>query len=216
MEKVKPVDTKGNIGLFFGSFNPITNAHIEVAQKALSVTHDGIKLDEVWFVVSPHNPHKWKKGILAEENHRWNMVRLVIQALNDKNIHASNIEFFLEEKPSYTHHTLLELKQDNPDACFFIVCGTDTHQKIQTWKSAKWIHENFYFWVFPRGDKGHQKVNNQTMNARSFYLNTTPDTNISSTQIREAIVDNQSIKELTHPDVVNYINVNKVYDFLKT
>jgi nicotinate-nucleotide adenylyltransferase len=215
MEKIKPVGKTGNIGLFFGSFNPVTQGHLTIAEHAMELECQGEKLDEVWFIVSPHNPHKWKKGVLAEEGHRWEMAKLGVQSIGNPLIQASNIEFFLEEKPSYTHHTLLELQKDNPDAKLFIVCGTDTHHKIQIWKSSKWIHENCYFWVFPRGKGGHKPVKNETMQGRSFYLDTEFGTDASATQIRDLIKEDKSIEGLTPTEVVEYINENGVYDFVK-
>lgn len=210
MEKITPKGKVGKVGLFFGSFNPITLGHIDVAKKTLEQG-----LDEIWFVVSPHNPHKFKKNILANELHRWEMTQNAVFELNNPNIHATNIEFFHETKPSYTHITLQELKKDNPEADFIIVCGTDTHHKIQIWRERKWIHENFKFWVFPRGQNGHQLVDNQMLNERSTYLNVNI-INSSSTEIREAIKNNQHIDNLTTPSVVKYIHENNVFNFVKS
>lgn len=215
MNKIKPVGKTGNIGIFFGSFNPITDGHIHVGEASISAESNGASLDELWFCVSPHNPHKWKKGILASEDHRWEMTQKAVQELGNPKIHATNIEFFQETKPSFTHHTLMELKQDNPDAQIFIVCGTDTHHKIQIWRSGKWIHENFKFWVFPRGDK-HEYVTNKILHKNSYYLEDTVKTESSSTEIRNAIRDGKPITEMTSKSVVDYIVENGVYDFVKT
>jgi nicotinate-nucleotide adenylyltransferase len=213
MNKIKPVGKTGNIGVFFGSFNPITDGHIHVAEASVGVEQDGVSLDELWYCVSPHNPHKWKKGVLALENHRWEMTQKTVEELGNPKIHATNIEFFQETKPSFTHHTLMELQQDNPDAQIFIVCGTDTHHKIQIWESGKWIHKTFKFWVFPR-DGEHKPVTNEILHSNSYYLDAIT-TEASSTAIRDAIRDGDSIDGMTSKSVVDYIDANKVYDFVK-
>jgi nicotinate-nucleotide adenylyltransferase len=209
MEKIKPVGKTGKIGLFFGSFNPITLAHINVAEKGIEQG-----LDEVWFVVSPHNPHKFKKGVLADELHRWEMTQIAVCEMGNSKIFATNIEFFQEKKPSFTHITLQELQKDNPKADLIIVCGTDTHHKIQIWRAGKWIHENFNFWVFPRGNDGHKPVPNKTLHQRSNYL----DVKIigtSSTEIRNKIAAGEAVNSLTVESVANYIQEHNVYQFIK-
>ena len=209
MEKIKPEGKAGKIGLFFGSFNPITLGHMDVAKKSIEQG-----LDEVWFMVSPHNPHKFKKGVLADEGHRWEMTQIAVCDMGNPKIFASNIEFFQEKKPSFTHITLQELKQDNPDAELIILCGTDTHHKIQIWRSGPWIHSNFKFWVFPRGKDGHKPVKNEVLHVNSHYMDV-EIISASSTAIRDKIAAGESPKGLTIDSVIDYINDNQVYEFVK-
>ena len=89
------------IGLFFGSFNPIHVGHLILANHMVEYG----PLDQVWLVVSPHNPLKKKKTLLADY-HRLAMVELAITG-NDK-LRASNIEFNLPQ-PNYTVVTLAKL-----------------------------------------------------------------------------------------------------------
>ena len=104
-------------GLFFGSFNPIHTGHLVIANYMLEFTD----LDDVWLVISPHNPLKEKKSLLAD-NHRYYMVQLAIE--DNPRLKASNIEFKLPQ-PSYTIDTLAYLGEKYPDNQFVLIAGTD-------------------------------------------------------------------------------------------
>ena len=97
------------IGLFFGSFNPLTNAHVALAKESV---RSG-SLDETWFVLSPANPAKFRKNILADEEHRRNMLRDFISKEGDPTLKLCDIEYELP-RPSYTHNTLTEFKSRYP------------------------------------------------------------------------------------------------------
>ena len=93
------------IGLFFGSFNPVHVGHLIIANHIV----ENSDLDEVWMVVTPHNPHK-KKQSLLDDHHRY---QLVLEATEDyPKIKPSNIEFGLP-KPNYTINTLIYQSVDS-------------------------------------------------------------------------------------------------------
>ena len=96
-----------NIGLFFGSFNPIHTGHLIIA----NYFAENADLQQVWFVVSPQNPFK-EKASLLDEKHRLYMVNLAIE--DNYQLQASNIEFHLPQ-PSYTIDTLTYLKEKYPE-----------------------------------------------------------------------------------------------------
>ena len=91
------------IGLFFGSFNPVHNGHMVIAGYMAEFTD----LDQVWFIVSPHNPLKVKSSLL-QDYHRLTLVKLAIG--DNRKLKASDIEFKLP-RPSYTIHTLAYLQE---------------------------------------------------------------------------------------------------------
>ncbi len=74
------------VGLFFGSFNPIHIGHLAIVEFMVEQTN----LDNLWFVVSPQNPLKEKKSLLAD-HHRWAMVNIAIE--DDARFRAIDIEF---------------------------------------------------------------------------------------------------------------------------
>ena len=87
-----------NIGLFFGTFNPIHNGHIYISKEVLNSK----RVDKIWLIVSPQNLFK-KSSIILDKNIRMNMVNNAVKKL--KNIYSSSVEFELE-KPNYTVNTL--------------------------------------------------------------------------------------------------------------
>src|SRR5262245_8884524 len=105
------------IGLLFGSFNPVHTGHLLLATRLL----ENAALDEIWFVVSPQNPHK-NMSDLAPEGHRLNMVRVALD--NHSKLKACDIEFSLS-KPSYTQQTLESLLQKFPGHTFSVIIGGD-------------------------------------------------------------------------------------------
>ena len=83
------------IGLFFGTFNPIHVGHLIIANHL--VEHSD--LDEVWMVVTPHNPFKNKSSLLSN-HHRFEMV---YRATEDySKIKPSNIEFKLPQPNNFS------------------------------------------------------------------------------------------------------------------
>ena len=103
------------VGLFFGSFNPIHHGHLIIAQAALNQA----ALDQIWFVVSPQNPHKKSKNLL----HEFDRLDLVERAIADNFAFKScDIEFSLT-KPSYTIDTLIYLTERHPTKEFSLILG---------------------------------------------------------------------------------------------
>src|SRR4051812_49177492 len=115
------------IGLFFGSFNPVHNGHMVIAQYMAEFTD----LEQVWLVVSPQNPFKTKATLLPGI-HR---LALVKEAVGDyRKLKASNIEFKLPQ-PSYTVVTLAHLKEKYPQHAFALILGGDNLETFHKWKN---------------------------------------------------------------------------------
>lgn len=131
-----------NIGLFFGSFNPIHHAHLIIAKYILNQN----LVDQIWFVVSPHNPLKETKSLL-NENHRLHLVRLAIEG--EYQMKAVDIEFFLP-RPSYTSVTLNYLSEKYPNHHFHLIVGGDSFQNFPKWKNYKYIIDNYDIILYNR------------------------------------------------------------------
>ena len=112
-----------NIGLFFGSFNPVHHGHLIIANHILNEA----VVDKIWFVVSPHNPLKETKSLL-NENQRYYLTDLAVA--DDDRMRVTDVEFSLE-RPSYTSVTLAYLTEKYPQHRFFVIMGGDSFQNIK-------------------------------------------------------------------------------------
>jgi nicotinate-nucleotide adenylyltransferase len=162
------------IGLFFGSFNPIHNGHLIIANHILN--ESGI--DKVWFVVSPQNPFKNADSLLNNYD-RLHLVRKAIE--NDPRMKASDIEFHLP-KPSYTVTTLVYLKEKYPEHEFVLIIGSDSFQNLSKWKNFEIIVNNYRIIIYKR--PGFEISNN--IRAEILVMDA-PLLEISATYIRELI-----------------------------
>lgn len=188
-----------NIGLLFGSFNPIHNGHITLATFILK--HK--PLDEIWFVVSPLSPFK-KSKILLDKNDRLDMVKVAIKPF--KKFFVSDIEFKMKT-PNYTIDTLYEIKKKYPEDSFSLIIGEDNLENFKNWKDSNLIIENFKIYVYPR-NFSKSKLN---LNFNTLYKINAPTINISSTDIREFIKKNEDIDGLLSPEVLDQIKKKKFY-----
>lgn len=187
------------VGLFFGSFNPIHNGHLIIAQSVLQYA----ELDEVWFIVSPQNPLKKNKSLLHEFD-RIDMVRMAIES-NDR-FKASDIEFHMP-RPSYTIDTLTYLQEKHPTKDFKLIIGGDNLAIFPKWKNSQQIIDKFGLIVYPR--PGAQP--GELMNHPNVIYIDAPIMSISATYIRRCIRDEKSIRYLVPDDVGQLIKSKKLY-----
>ena len=130
-----------NIGIFGGTFNPIHNGHISLAEQLLG---KGI-LDKVLFMVSARPPHKNEPQVSKEE--RLEMVRL---ALSDKeNMEPCDLEF-KREGNSYTVDTMAEIRTLYKDDTVFFVLGADSFIQLPDWKEPERLFKEVSFIVSDR------------------------------------------------------------------
>ena len=188
-------------GLFFGSFNPIHIGHLIIANHI--VEHDD--LDEVWFVVTPHNPHKQKKTLL-NDTQRLMMVRLAVD--NYPKLKASNIEFGLSQ-PNYTVNTLAVLQEKYPDRQFVLLMGQDNLASFHKWKNYEAILKYYQIYVYPRlTDK---KLKPEFLSNPAIKFIKAPIMELSATQIRQDIRAGKNVRPLLPPEVYQYIDEMNFY-----
>ena len=180
-------------GLYFGSFNPIHIGHLIIAEYMLEHSD----LDELWFVVSPRNPLK-KKDSLLDDRQRLYMVNLAIG--DDERFQASDIEFHLPQ-PSYTCHTLVQLKEKHPMREFSLIMGEDNLQTFDRWLNYEWILENFHLYVYPR--PGFDAAERRSHPHVTFV--DAPRIELSSTLIRNSIKEGREVRYMIPEAVRKYI-----------
>ena len=188
---------KIHTAIFGGSFDPVHCGHVALAR---AVRDSGLA-DEVWFLVTPLNPHKQGNN-LTDEVQRLAMVRLAIA--DDACIEASDFEFHLP-RPSYTINTLDALEKAFPGREFLLLMGADNWQKIDRWYKGDEIVSRFGIIVYPRGNEEAP-----ALPATVKWLQA-PLFDISSTEIRNAIAAGGDVSQWLHPDVVKYIKDKKLY-----
>jgi len=187
-----------NIGLYFGSFNPIHIGHLIIANHVLNET----SINKIWFIVSPQNPFKESKTLLNEFD-RLHLVRLATQ--DDNRIKCSDIEFNLP-KPSYTSNTLAFLSEKYPEHQFSIIMGSDSYQNLDKWKNYETIINNYSIYVYKR--EGYEIK--KTFDKEAVVL-TAPIIQISASLIREHIRSAKSIRYLVPEIVREEIETRKFY-----
>lgn len=129
--------------IFAGSFNPIHNAHLKMAQYAL----DKYGFDKILFIPAYNPPHK----DIALAQHRYKMVELAIQ--DNPNFEISDIEYKRKGK-SYTYLTVLELyKKYNIDEKIHFIIGKDAYEKFDTWYESEKLKNLIEFVLFDRESK---------------------------------------------------------------
>ncbi len=187
-------------GLFFGSFNPIHQGHMMLANYLVEFAG----LRSVWFVISPHNPFK-KKDSLLDDHHRYQLVQEAIG--DDPRFFASTIEFDMP-KPSYTIDTLTHLSERYPDKEFVLLCGADILPTFHKWKNYGQILDNYKMLVYNRPGgfenpyEEHPAV--ETIEAPQF--------DISSSFIRKSISKGKDVRFFLPGNVYNYIREMHFYE----
>ena len=189
------------IGLYFGSFNPIHIGHLIIANHLVEHTN----LDEVWFMVTPHNPHKEKKTLLADI-HR---LELVSRAIEDyPKLKASNLEFDLPQ-PSYTVNTLAHIAEKYPKYTFSLIMGEDNLKSFPKWKNYETILKYHNIYVYPRISQ--LQVPGFLVKHPKIHYVDAPIIELSATAIRKAIKVNKNIKPLVPLAVWDYMDEMNFY-----
>ena len=183
--------------IFGGSFDPVHNGHIALARE---VCRRGLAA-EVWFMVSPLNPHKEGNKITPEEE-RLEMVRLAVSG--DEALVACDFEFSLP-RPSYTVNTLSALAAAYPGREFILLIGADNWEKFHKWYKWETILSRYKIIVYPRGNEQEPPLP-----AGVVWL-PAPLYDVSSTMVRDAVATGEDISCLVPQPVVGYIKEKSLY-----
>lgn len=186
-----------NICVFAGTFNPIHNAHIKMAEFAL----EKYGFDKIIFIPSYLPPHKDIDKSLS--THRYNMVKLAIS--DNKKFEISDIEYKSEGK-SYSLITVKKIiEQYKISGRLNFIIGTDAFSKIESWYHADELKRLVHFIVFPRQGDYIEKLHELKDNGWDFELVNSVLMNISSTEIR------QKTKNMTDKKIEEYIKDHGLY-----
>jgi len=190
-------------GLFFGSFNPVHIGHMAIANYMVEFTD----LQQLWFVISPHNPLKPKQSLLADY-HRRTLMEIAVE--KDPRYRVSDIEFSMPQ-PSYTIDTLAWLKEKYPENTFVILMGSDGLPTFSKWKNYRLIEDEYQRYIYPRpgfpvASSGHMNIT--VVDALIME--------ISSIFLREDIRSGKNIRNFLPPKVYDYIEEMHFYKDSRT
>ena len=189
---------KKKVAIFGTAADPIHLGHVETVRAASRV------VDEVW--VMPCWKHKYNKN-MADPHHRLLMTWLSMRELNCVVTHNFEIKNLLS---CGTYELLNMLSERYLDHEFSFVVGQDNADTIEKWVNAQKLIQEYSFIVVPR--KGYKPISEWYNESPHVYLNEADIPDISSTEIRKSLaVDPQSVANLLHPDVFNYIKKSGLY-----
>lgn len=193
-----------NLCVFQGTFNPIHNVHLAMANYVK--TH--YSYNTILFIPAYKPPHKDFDDEMS--NHRFQMVKTAISGENFYGI--SNIEF-QNERFSYTYLTIQELyKRFKIDDKIGFIIGSDAFREIDTWYEADKLKDLVHFIVFPREKElDNDRLSLLKFKGFSFNVTNMPPIDVSSTYVRTRIETGKPIFKFVPSVVSEYISKNGLY-----
>lgn len=189
------------VGLYFGTFNPMHIGHLIIANHIA----ENSSFDQVWLVVTPHNPLK-KKSTLLDDHHRLQMVFLATEGY--QKLKPSDIEFKLPQ-PNYTVHTLAHLQEKYPLHEFSLIMGEDNLNSLHKWKNYEVILQNHDIYVYPRLNT--ETIDPQIAASARIHRVDAPVIELSSTFIRNSIKQGINVQPMLPQKVWQYVEHNLFY-----
>lgn len=199
---------KEKIGLLGGSFNPIHNGHLLLAESA----RDQFELDRVIFIPTGNNPFKLSHDEISRE-HRLKMVELAIA----NNTHFEVMTHEIDQMGiTYTIDTVEEIKKGFPESDFYFITGADLMFEITLWKGAPELLKSVKFITTFRPGYSHEKLDNRIEELKEIYEASifklyTSEMDIASSDIRSRVKNGYSIRYLLPEAVEDYIFREELY-----
>ena len=199
---------KSKVGIMGGTFNPVHNGHLILAEQA----REYCNLDEILFMPSG-NSYMKGQGEIPDGDTRISMTALAIE----ENPHFALSTMEVERKgPTYTCETLAELKKLHPEIEYYFIVGADNLFSIETWWKPEEILAGCTLIVAARGDKEESAIINKAAELKEKYkarILILPERrfDVSSTEIREKIKRGESVRYLLPDKVIAYIEKNRLY-----
>ena len=196
------------IGIMGGTFDPIHTGHLIIGEYARTT----LNLDRVIFIPVGLPPHKDNSKVSTSKS-RLQMTKLAIKS--NSYFYLSSIEVDRKET-TYTIDTIKELKNIYKEDELYFVIGGDSLFEIEKWKDFNELINLCKFVVLQRPGRTKEKMDEKILELREAYKLElekiySPLIDISSTEIRQRVKNNLSIKYLVPESVEDYITNNRLY-----
>jgi len=199
------------LGIFGGTFDPVHFGHLALAEECLAVAG----LDEVWLVPAASPPHKGGKK-LSRFDQRKEMLELAI---------AGNEKFKVEPMeadrpgPSFTIDTLEEIQKRKPNDELFLIIGGDSALEFSTWKDPAKIASLATIIVrirpgviMPTEQEFVSQLGKELgVPPKVIFVSGPPYLDVSSSLLKERVINNKSVRYLLPRAVEVYIQQKKLY-----
>lgn len=199
---------KKKIGILGGTFNPIHNGHLLIAENA----YEEFGLDSVWIMPAHIPPHKPDRPIL-DDTLRFEMVRLAVE--NVPYFVASDFEL-QSGRVSYTSETLTQLCHLYPENEYYFIMGADSLYTIEEWHCPAQIFSMVHILVAARDDAGIPELKKRAdflMDKYDAHISilSVPKLEISSTMIRKRAACHKSVRYFVPDSVAEFIKEHHLY-----
>ncbi len=195
------------IAIFGGSFNPVHNAHINLAKRFVKEA----SLDKVFFVPTFVTPLKDNSSVI-DSHHRFKMCELATEDFD--NFCVSDYEI-KKEGVSYSSDTIAYFKDQYPDNDIFFIMGADMFMTLESWHKFQYIFDNVTILTAPRNESDFDDLLKQYEYYKRYSCKAqiTKDyiEDLSSTKIRDLIRNNCDVSDYMDDKVVDYIKQNGLY-----
>lgn len=197
------------IGIMGGTFDPIHNGHLMLGEYAKKL----FELDEIWFMPNGNPPHKLNSNIESQTKHRVEMVKLAIEGREGFNIQLYEVE---RKEVNYSYLTMQHFNEAFPQNDFYFIIGADSLFAFESWKHPELLVKSCKILAAYRDGKNSIEMKNQIQYLNEKYgaeiiLLNTPDVDISSSNIRRKIKQNEDISDLVPESVFSYIQSNNLF-----
>ena len=191
------------IGIFGGSFNPPHKMHLNIGVQLVNKQY----VDNVIYVPTG-SKYKYKNNLLPDKN------RLEMLEILTKNYEYLDVnDYELKDEVVYTCETLAYFKEVYPNDDIYFVCGADNLSYIDKWKNGDEILKNYKILVMKRkGEDIDELLEKFKIYKNNIVVADIEQQDISSTDIRERLKNNEDVLDVLDKEVYEYIKKNKLYE----
>lgn len=191
------------IGVFGGSFNPPHKMHLDIGVQLVNKQY----VDNVVYVPTG-SKYKYKNNLLPDKN-RLEMLEILTEKYEDLSVN----DYELKDEVVYTCETLAYFKEVYPTDDIYFVCGADNLSYIDKWKNGEEILRNYKILVMKRkGEYIDELLEKFKEYKHNIVVADVEQRDISSTDIRERLKNNENVLDVLDKDVYEYIRKNKLYE----